>query len=49
MSEEKKQDNPSLEEQVKLHLKLDKEGRLPLGADYIQASYPQPSKQQKKN
>ena len=38
----------SLEEQVKLYLKLQKEGRLPLDTDDILASYPKTSKQQKK-
>ena len=47
MKDEKKQEKPSLEEQVKLYLKLMREGRLPLGLDDIRASYPQKYKQQK--
>ena len=49
MQNEKKQEKSSLEEQVKLHLKLEKEGRLPLGTDDIRASYLKTSKLQKKN
>lgn len=43
---EKKQAKLSLEDQVKLYLKLAKEGRLPLDADDIRASYPKSTKKQ---
>lgn len=45
-SNEKKQEKPSLEDQVKLYLKLAKEGRLPLDVDDIRASYPKTAKEQ---
>ena len=49
MKDEKNQEKLSFEEQVKLYLKLKKEGRLPLDTDTIIASYPQKSRQQKKD
>jgi hypothetical protein len=49
MKDEKKQEKPSFEEQAKLYMRLKKEGRLPLDTDTIIASYPQKSRQQKKD
>ena len=47
MKDEKKQEKPSMEEQVKLYLKLMREGRLPLDLDSVRESYPKKPKQQK--
>lgn len=49
MKDEKKQEKPSFEEQAKLYMRLNKEGRLPLDTDTIIASYTQKSRQQKKD
>ena len=49
MNNAQKQEKLSWEEQAKLYLKLQKEGRLPLGTDAIRASYPKTSKKQKKD
>ena len=49
MKNEKKQEKLSMQEQVKLYLKLMKEGRLPLDSDDIRASYPRMSEKQKKD
>ena len=49
MNNEQKQEKLSWEEQAKLYLKLQKEGRLPMDNDVIIASYPKTSKKQKKD